>query len=387
MAAMIRLSVHAPASLCSVLPDTRNLAGWHQALVRDIAIHLSPEHAAALATPVAGDTGPAWFAPGNAMRRFDELDAADRKRLTTAAGSILSDIRRLAESGKSPVVTASWPALRTVPDLTHLFAVDGRPVLAGWGFTGATGGTGPLAAFDDGVAWRRPPRLAWPAYGGALAMLAMLALAAGFLLVPLGVALVPLPVACHVTAEQLALLREQSQEAARSNALRAQLAQLQEAHGERALQCPIPREVVPPPQPHADLPADRWAHKDVGILEECWNSTTPLGLQEERTHQPYLVKSWVYCFDSSGDGHQKITLDNGDQCDGNLLASFDSVGELRMQDVQRCQFHRFFLRRGQVTCQRDSDTDATCDRRDLEGPAQDVVQTGKFQRSTANDQH
>jgi len=195
---MIRLLDLRDGSARPVLPAGRDVVGWHQALAAEIGAHLTPWHAAALATPVRGETGITWFAPGTALRRFGELDNADRNRLTAAAGVILSDIRRLAERGIAPAVTAAWPALRTVPDLNHLYAVDGRPVLAGWGFGAAGGGAGPLAELDDGIAWRAPPRRPWRVYAGALAALAGLALLLGLVLVPLGRLAGPAPAACHI---------------------------------------------------------------------------------------------------------------------------------------------------------------------------------------------
>jgi hypothetical protein len=386
---MIRLLELRDGTARPVLPEGRDPAGWHQALSQEIAAHLTPEHAALLATPVRGEASVAWFAPGTALRRYGELEAADRDRLTAAAGAILSDIRRLAESGAAPMVTAAWPALRTVPDLAHLFAVDGRPVLAGWGFAAPAGGAGPMAGFDDSIAWRAPPRLAWPVYGGMLAALAGLALFAGLVLVPLGVLMQPSPAICRMDPVQLALLREQSREAARSDALRAQLAQLQEQHGERALQCPIPREVVSappppaPPPPRADLPEDRWNRRDLSMLEGCWNSTTPLRIENERTHHVRSVRSWQYCFDAHGRGHQSITLEDGDRCEGDMSATFESNGQLQMRDLARCRLGSGPLLLGQLRCHRISDSEAQCRREELEGQKRGQIMEGRFRRAGA----
>jgi hypothetical protein len=190
---------------------------------------------------------------------------------------------------------------------------------------------------------------------------------------------------CRADPAQLALLREQSQETARTDALKAQLAQLQEQNGERALQCPIPRQVVPapPPPPRADLPEERWNRRDLSMLEGCWNSYTPLSLQREENHQPLSVRSWQYCFDTHGHGHQTITLDNSDRCEGNLSASFDSSGQLQMRDLERCRFGSGLLRPGHVICQRTSDTEAQCRREDLEGPKRGQFQGGRFRRAGA----
>jgi hypothetical protein len=398
-AGMIRLLDQRDGAAVSVLPAARDPAAWHQALAAEIAAHLTPAHAALLAVPNRGETGIGWSAPGTAMRRYAELEAADRNRLTSAVAAILSDIRRLAESGAAPAVAAAWPAIRTIPDLTHLFAVDGRPVLAGWGFSARAGGAGPLAAMDDGIAWRAQPRVAWPVYAITLAALAAFALFAGLLLAPLAGLIVPPQAACRAAPGQLALLMEQSREAARGDALKLELAQLQEDHGDRTLQCPIPRRMdappappaapppapSPPPRPapRADLPQDRWDKHDLSMLQGCWNSYTHMMLQETLTGRPLSVKNWVYCFDGHGHGHQTITLDDGRRCENELSASFNQDNSLRMVDGARCPFARAPLFRGQLTCRRESDSQAACMRRDLEGPSTGHDQPGRFRRAEA----
>ena len=379
-AGMIRLLEQRDGAAPSVLPPGRDPASWHQALTAEIAAHLTPAHAALLAAPSRDETGIAWSAPGTAMRRYAELEAVDRDRLRAAVAAILSDIRRLAQSGAAPAVAAAWPAIRTIPDLTHLFAVDGRPVLAGWGFSARAGGAGPLAALDDGIAWRARPRVAWPVYAATLAALAAFALFAGLLLASLAGLIMPSSAVCRAAPGQLALLAEQSREAARGDTLKLELAQLQEDHGTRALQCPIPRQTIAPPAPpqpapppprpapRADLPQDRWNQHDLGMLKGCWNNYTHMMLQETLTGQPMPVKTWLFCFDGQGHGRQTITLEDGRRCENELSATFNQDNSLRMVDAGKCPFPRAPLFRGQLTCKRESDAQATCMRRDLEGP-------------------
>jgi hypothetical protein len=383
---MIRLLEQRDGAARMVLPAGQDPAGWHQVLTAEIAAHLTPAHAALLATPERGETSTTWHAPGSAMRRFGDLDAADRDRLTHAIAAILSDIRRLAESGAAQAVAAAWPALRTVPDMAHVFAVDGGPVLAGWGFAAPAGGLGPLAALDDGVPWRAAPRPAWAVYAGTLAALAALAFFVGLVLAPLGGWIMPSPTACHAAPGDLALMLEQAREAARTDALKTELAQLGEARGDRALQCPIPQQMVapPPPPPRADLPRDRWDKHDLGMLKGCWNNYTHMTLQDERTHAVLPVKTWRFCFDDEhGHGHQTITLQNGDRCENDLTASFDRDNSLQMLDASKCPFPNRPLRRGRLTCRWESASEAACMRRDLEGPAAGSDQPGQFRRADA----
>ncbi|MCO6417499.1 hypothetical protein JYK14_15210, partial [Siccirubricoccus sp. KC 17139] len=114
------------------LLPARPAAEWHAALTAEITAGLGAAHAAVLAAPVEEGEEIAWCAAGTRSKAFAELPLADRRALTEALGAILSDIRRLGESGAAPNVAAAWPALREVPDLEAVFAVDGRPVLAAW---------------------------------------------------------------------------------------------------------------------------------------------------------------------------------------------------------------------------------------------------------------
>lgn len=375
------------------LPAGRDLAAWHQVLTTEIATHLTPAHAALLATPVRGEAGPAWLAPGTAIRRFGDLDPADRNRLLEAVTVILSDIRRLAEQGIG-AVAAAWPALRSVPDLTCLFAVDGRPVLAAWGFAAPAGGAGPLATGDDGVAWRAPAPVAWPVYAGALAALAALALFVGLLLPPLGGLIMPSPNACQAAPGQLALLVEQSREAARADTLRTQLAQLEEDRGQRALQCPIPRQAVAPPPPpplappHADLPEDKWNRHDLAMLEGCWKRYTNMRVhQVDPPHRVFGVLDWEICFGTGGRGHQTVVLNSGARCTNDLMAHFNSDNTLQFDEPGRCRFDRHtgidLLLRSKAVCHRESDLEASCDMTDVEGPDLGAVKTGRFRRVDA----
>jgi hypothetical protein len=383
MAEMIRLLAQRDGSARAVLPPGRDASAWHQTLAAELAQHLTAAHAAILAAPVRSDDTTVWYAPGTAMRRFADLDAEDRGKLTAAAGSILSDIRRLAESGAAPAVTAAWPALRTIPDLAHLFAVDGRPVLAGWGSGAPVGGDGPLVSFDDGVPWRRPPAVSWPVYAASLLGLAALGLFAGLLLPPLLGLFLPMPNACQAAPGQLALLLEQSRQAARGDALRQDLAALAEDHGNRALQCAIPRveAAAPTPRQHAALPQDRWDRHDLSLLDGCWDLDTELSIIEHPSGRIRRIRTLQLCFDSHGHGHQRVTSVDGERCENNETATFQGDNSLRLTDDERCPFPHAPLGRGQWTCERQNDNGATCTLRDLEGPTRGHLSQGHFHRA------
>jgi hypothetical protein len=134
---MIRLAATRPQDLRALLPMPPDQAF---AMLQAEAGRLSPAHAALFAQPVPEDGGIGWGAPGSRMARYADIDAASRAALTAEAGRILSDLRREAErqaaQGGGPLV-GLWPAIAEIPSFDLVFAVDGRPVLAGWGHVGA----------------------------------------------------------------------------------------------------------------------------------------------------------------------------------------------------------------------------------------------------------
>ncbi len=375
---MIRLIGAAPGTMRSQLPPGRNPIEWHAVLTGEIARHLSSAHAQILARPELSDNGMAWLADGSARSRYADLDWEGRRALDAAAGAILSDIRRLAESGAAPAVREAWPALREIPDMGHLFAVDGRPVLAAWGHSG-DGAVGRLARFDDGVPWRAAPRLAWGRYGAALGVLAALALAAGLLL-PLAASwLVDRPASCMIVPGQLEAMRGQLGLDSRGQELRTLLATLTEDIGRRQLLCPV--AVLPPaaapvpapaptpeprPPPRADLPQDKWDRQDLTMLQGCWHLNTSLQAQDPRGNlAPF--KAWRICFDGVGHGNQEVTLQDARRCSGPLEANFESARLLKVVPPQPCSSPELTMSQAELQCRRLSDVEAHCNGRNPNG--------------------
>ncbi|MBR0684263.1 hypothetical protein GXW74_27650, partial [Roseomonas eburnea] len=231
------------------------------AALQAAAGRISPAHAALFAMPVQEDGAVTWGAPGSRMARYADLDAGSRAALTTEAGRILSDLRREAEreaaSGGGPLATL-WPAIAEIPSFDLVFAVDGRPVLAGWGHVGAAapGPLGLLARFDDGIHWQKPPRRPWGVWIATLVALALLALLAGLIGPLVAWRFFTTPQAACVAAqgdlEALARLVEAERG---ERDLRTELARLEEELGRRRLACPLPRAPEPPPPPRPPEPA------------------------------------------------------------------------------------------------------------------------------------
>jgi hypothetical protein len=248
---MIRLAATRAQDLRPLLPMPPTEAF---AALQAEAARLSPAHAALFATPVAEEAGIAWGAPGARMARYADLDAASRAALTAEAGRILSDLRRAAEAGNA-VLARLWPAIAEVPSFDMVFAVDGRPVLAGWGHVGAAapGPLGLLARFDDGRAWQAPARRPWGVWAATLGALAVIALLAGLVGPLLAWRFLTPPqqqcVAAPGDMEALARLVEAERG---ERDLRRELARLEEDLGRRRLACPIPRAPEPPPPPQPE---------------------------------------------------------------------------------------------------------------------------------------
>lgn len=254
---MIRLIATRLQDLRLLLPMP--LAEAYAALQAE-AGRISPAHAALFAQPVAEDGGIAWGAEGARMARYADIDAASRAALTAEAGRILSDLRREAErqaaSGGGGLARL-WPAIAEIPSFDMVFAVDGRPVLAGWGHVGAAspGALGLLARFDDGVHWAPAPRKPWGVWAVTLGTLAVLALLAG-LLGPLLAwrFLTPPQAACVAAQGDLEALARLVETERGERDLRTELARLEEELGRLRLACPIPRAPEPPPPPRPPEP-------------------------------------------------------------------------------------------------------------------------------------
>jgi hypothetical protein len=373
----------------------RSLPDWHRRLVEEISAHLTPTHAQLLAQPVRTAHGWSWCVPGRQQRRFADLSVAERRDLTRALGVMLSDIRRLGESGRAPSVAAVGRALFDVPDWDHVFAVDGRPALVAWGHLApgqVSGGDGVLTRLDDGVRWRAPPLVPWSLYGWSAGAVALLALAVGLALPYAQRAFVPANAECVPASGQLALLRELNEAAGRNAELKELLSTTDDELGARALQCPIrqalapapppprpaPTPAPPPPAP-TPLPADRWDRHDLAMLEGCWHNTADFTTYGDAGDR-HEGRTWLICFDRSGNGHQTLTWNDDVTCKGRMSARFSDDGHLLLTDLERCAGRGRGMYKGEMKCQRISDSEADCKRTQDEGPGRGNSIDGRFKR-------
>jgi len=158
--------------------------------------------------------------------------------------------------------------------------------------------------------------------------------------------------------------------------LKAELAALSADLRKKVALCK-PAEVKPPPplpQPVAKpapppLPADRWAQKDLGLLQGCWRlghdtqGTIGFNGRTERC----AIRAGRICFGTNGSGERESTADCPGlgrlRCAAPVTARFGSDDTLgTTQPVVRCQpgSASWSGPPNSLTCRRISDTMAIC---------------------------
>ncbi len=149
-------------------------------------------------------------------------------------------------------------------------------------------------------------------------LLAGVVLAVAFMLLPgCGVRFGPLgdldlcaPVSAGLSA---AMVREEGRRATlegRMRGLEFRLASLPA--------CPDPDRIDP----------EKWAARDISLLEGCWTLVTDLEVTLMSTQESRPVESLVWCFDDAGVGHERREILGGDVCTGDIRASFNQAGNL-----------------------------------------------------------
>ena len=170
------------------------------------------------------------------------------------------------------------------------------------------------------------------------------------ILLPLGVAVVtfalasailpacavgvwPWATACPPVANAASADRQEAL-AARRAALEAEIAAVQRRIAALP-DCPVVAAVEPepPPAPEPDIPEDRWANRDIGLLEGCWNLDSDYQMQRGRTGPVIRVASWQVCFDAQGRGRQTQVFTDGMRCEGPINGRFNDAGLLEIADA------------------------------------------------------
>lgn len=159
--------------------------------------------------------------------------------------------------------------------------------------------------------------------------------------------------------------------------LSAELAALQADIGKRLAQCkpvepvepPKPPAVAKAPPPPPPLPADRWAQKDLSMLQGCWRlgqdtqGSIGVGGRSERC----AVKAGRICFGANGTGERRSTAvcpaTGTITCAAPITARFGNDNTLgTTQPAVRCNPGQanWTGPPNSLTCRRVSDTLAVC---------------------------
>jgi hypothetical protein len=240
----------------AILPPGQDHAGAHRALSALLSETLGAEVSGFFAPVSATEQGMSFFAPEGRVARFAELDATGRERLRAEIGRIISALRRAAtlaaaeDPGRSGQLPALVAAATEIPSFDHVFAHEGRPVLAGWGMApaNAPGGLGLLRELDDGKPAEAPARAPLAALGAALLALFLLGALAAFAAPWIARWMAPEAGMCRVEQGDLDAMRTLLLERERERELRHRLAALEEELGRRRAECPLPA-APPPPTP------------------------------------------------------------------------------------------------------------------------------------------
>lgn len=157
--------------------------------------------------------------------------------------------------------------------------------------------------------------------------------------------------------------------------LNAELAALQADLRSKVAQCkPVEPPKPPPPPPAAKapppLPADRWAQKDLGILQGCWrlgrDAQGNIGVGNGRS-EICAVKAGRICFQANGSGERETTAicpgTGTIRCAAPITARFGNDNTLgTSQPAVRCQPTQTGWNGppNSLTCRRVNDTLAVC---------------------------
>jgi hypothetical protein len=251
-----------PAAYAIMLPAGVDHPEAHRHLTALLADSASAETAGLFAVPRPAGNRIEFRVPAGRIARFDELDGTGRAALRAELGRLASLLRRSAEAramrdpGRFGHLPALVRAAIEIPSFEHVYAREGRPVLAAWGLSpaGAAGGLGLVRVLDDGVPAERPARIS--ARTLAIAVVGLIVVGGGAVLAApsLGRLFEPAAPVCTVVPAEREALVGLDDERRRERELRAQLAALEQQLGARRANCPIPvirvpvPQVAPPPQ-------------------------------------------------------------------------------------------------------------------------------------------
>ncbi|MBV8193209.1 MAG: hypothetical protein JOY64_07585 [Alphaproteobacteria bacterium] len=245
-----------------------------------------------------------------------------------------------------------------------------------------------MAEHSPDVLAEQPPRLPWlAAFMFGLLLLLALLIGSWFLRAcapvdpSLGLTAIetPAPPASPAPPDPTPALKAALEdEAAQQKTLKAELAALSAELRGKVAHCKLAETKPPPPPPPPPvakpaapppLPADRWAQKDLGMLQGCWrlgrDTKGSLGLNG-RT-EICAIRAGRICFGANGSGERESTADcpvfGRIRCAAPVSARFGNDDTLGTSQPQvRCQpgATNWSGPPNSLTCRRLNDTLAIC---------------------------
>ncbi len=141
---------------------------------------------------------------------------------------------------------------------------------------------------------------------------------------------------------------------------------------------PPPPKSVEPPKPPAALPADRWARKDLSMLQGCWvlGHPTPWSIHyDSGSVEHCTATAGALCFGSNGTGTLQTSVVGCPrhapyQCTSPTTARFADNGTLLVdQQSTPCSSPGITSVPSELTCHRVDDQHASCESRSRFGSA------------------
>lgn len=137
----------------------------------------------------------------------------------------------------------------------------------------------------------------------------------------------PIPILNFCTPNESVTESDLSGLEAEQRSLRNRLRQLERDLANR--QCDVIEQAELAPEIDEEL----WRQQDVSALEGCWTLDGEVyTVVDELTDAPTSFHNWDMCFDASGAGQQRLSSNDGLSCEGDVVATFDDSGELRVLD-------------------------------------------------------
>ncbi|WP_342078218.1 hypothetical protein [Yoonia sp. SS1-5] len=149
------------------------------------------------------------------------------------------------------------------------------------------------------------------------------------------------------------------------------LARIADLEGRIAAQhCPVPvpqDEAVLDPDEPEQIDEERFAERDVTLLEGCWQLEQTLTVEDIQTGALTIFDDWQMCFDANGQGQQIMRSNNGIICEGGVPGQFDDGGQLLIAEPGnlQCSDGSFIYRRD-ISCGIGADGYLSCTARQPE---------------------